>query len=549
MLSRLSRIRRNSTPLGRWLTFSATLLILLGVLSWGVHLRLDLTADQRYSLNETTKTLLRSVKEPITISLYLTKTPNAGFRRLQQAVLDLISECNIYADIHVRCCEPDDSLHLDPITIYDHARDGASVATPVYPYLMVQYKTRQQLCNLLRNDRSVSGSENLNRSIEELEFLLANTLHTLVASQTRTVAFLEGHHEASANEVYDFTTQLARFFEVHRGTITSNATILDSYATVIIVAPKTPFTEQEKYILDQYLMRGGTILWLIDGVQFRHEALTKEGFTPILVPNTNIADMLFRYGVRIEPALVQDLQCLTVPVDMSTTDVPNFQPMPWTYAPLLLTEPTHPITRNVPQVLGSFVATLSAVGGDTPDIHKRLLLCSSQHSTLTLAPGEVNLLDFTQLPERFTAQFLPTAILMEGLFTSFFTHRLPPDGLTNIPPFFRLSVPTRQIIVSASTIACNEWEANVPLPMGYDRYTKRTFGNRDFLTNAVLYLAGNDKLLALRKRTVDLRLLNTSVAQRYYPLVQGITIITPIILLLLIGGGVAIYRHKKYSRV
>lgn len=552
MPSGLSRIRRNKSPLLTWGIYYAALLIVIGVLSWIVHIRVDLTADKRYSLHPTTVQVLRHIRGPLSVTVYLVDPPNAGFRKLQRAVLDLVDDCNEYADIDIRCIEPDSTLHLTPTVVYDHTRNGSNIATPVYPYLSVQYGSKWQVCNLLHNDRSVSGAENLNHSIEDLEFVLLNAIHSLTSNDVHKIAFLEGHGEASEKEVYDFTTQLANYFTIDRGTITSDASVLDNYATIIIVSPKTVFTDQEKYIIDQYIMRGGTVLWLLDGVQFQYDGLTKEGFTPILPSNSNIADMLFRYGVRIEPALIQDLQCLNVPVNMSlsSSDDPNFQLMPWTYAPLLLCAPTQSITKHVPEVLGTFVSPISGVGDPNDNsVRKELLLCSSSHSTITRAPGEVNLMDFSQVKEYFTAQYLPVAVLLEGTFTSFYAHRLPPDGLTNMPPFFKQSVPTKQVVIAGSSIATNVWQENVPLPMGYDRTTKCTFGNRTFLTNVVLYLSGNEALLSLRQRDIVLRLLNRPVCQKYYWIIQLITLITPILLLLLIASVVLLLRHKKYVHI
>lgn len=547
MPSRLSRIRNRTFFLG--VIGGIIVLLVVGLYVWCGGIRVDLTADKRYSLKPTTITFLqRSLKDPIQVTLYLSETPNAGFRRLQRAVKDLVVECKEYADIRFDICEPTDSLHLTPTMVYERTRSGASVSTPVYPYIAFSYHGRTQLCNLLHNDGTLSGAENLNRSIEELEFLFVNTIHSLTTSTVRKVAFLTGHHEASEKEVYDFTNILARYFEVDRGSITNDATILDDYAVIIIVTPKQPFSDQEKYILDQYVMRGGTILWIIDGVQFKSSELSKTGFTPILVPQTNIAEMLFRYGVRVEAAVIQDMQCLNVPVNMSTTSGSNFQPMPWTFAPLLLTCPTHPITRNIPQVLGTFVSPISAVG-EADGLHKTMLLCSSNHTRVTSAPGEVDLVDFTQAPELFTAQYMPIAVLIEGIFPSLFTHRLPPDGLTNVPPFFKQSVPTKQVVVASGSIACNEWQENVALPMGYDRYTKRTFGNQEFLINTILYLSGDEQLLSLRQRVIDLRVINTTMAQRYYGVIQLVTIIVPILLLSLVAIIVTFCRRKKYLRL
>ena len=215
----------------------------------------------------------------------------------------------------------------------------------------MSYKGRSAAVQLLKNQRGLSGEENLNHSIENLEYAFVDAIRSLTQTKVEKIAFLEGHGELDERYVYDLTQALAQYYQIDRGTLGLQTGVLDAYKVVIIADPQTAFSETDKYILDQYLMQGGSILWVVNGVQFSDDYLSSEGMTPIVALDLNINDMLFRYGVRVNHGLVQDLQCLPVPVDVSQDESqPNWQPMPWTYAPLLLTSQVSPITRNVAQV-------------------------------------------------------------------------------------------------------------------------------------------------------------------------------------------------------
>ena len=259
--------------------------------------------------------------------------------------------------------------------------------------------------------------------------------------------------------------------------------------------------------------------------------------------------MLFKYGVRVNPALVQDIQCLPIPVNVSSDpQQPNLQPMPWTYAPLLLTSQASPVTRNMGQVMSTFVSPIDAVGGED-GLDKRILLATSTASRVTATPGEVDLNDVNPEPAAFPYQYVPVAISMEGQFSSAYAHRMVPEGVETDEPIRKTSVKTRQVVIGSGSVLLNEVQKGQPLPMGYDRYSGMQFSNRDFVTNAVLWLTDNEGLIALREKTVTLRLLNDQRAHEKRLPVQVVSTIVPILLLALIAGTVFVIRKRKYERV
>ena len=519
--------------------------------------RWDMTDDKHYSLSEASKTLLKQTDEPIEVTLLLDGDLNAGFRRLKKATEETVAEMNVFGN--VQCTKYNiqshaaDSFGLRPIVIHEREQNGKTAQTTVYPYALMRYKGRRAVVTLLKNTRGLSGEENLNASIEQLEFAFMEALHLLQQTETPRVAILEGHNEPDEAHTYDLMAALSKYFQVDRGQIANsqelraNSHILDGYKAVLIVSPQTAFSDAERFVIDQYIMRGGAVLWALNGVRFSEQVLQSEGFTPIVPLDLGLTDMLFRYGVRVNPALVQDVQCLPIPVNVSSDpSQPNLQPMPWTYAPLLLTSQGSPITKNMGQVMSTFVSPIDAVGGED-GIEKRILLATSTASRVTATPGEVNLNDMNPDLNAFQYQYVPIAVSMEGSFSSAFAHRMVPEGVDTDEPIRKSSPRTRQVVIGSGSILLNEMQKNQALPMGYDRYSGMQFSNRDFAANAVLWLTDGEGLISLREKSVVLRLLNDKRAHDERAKVQAISVILPIAILALIGGTVFVVRKRKYE--
>lgn len=521
------------------------------------RVRWDLTDDRHYSLSEATKTLLKQTDAPIEVTLLLDGDLNAGFTRLKKATEELMDEMSVYADLSLTLpsregTELQDSLGLRPIVIHEREQNGKTAQTTIYPYALISYKGRGAVVTLLKNTRGLSGEENLNNSIEQLEYAFAEALHRLQQTELPRIAIIEGHGEPDERYVWDLEQTLSQYFYVDRGAIIIpeqgvDVHLLDGYKAIIIANPQTAFSDIERFIIDQYIMRGGTVLWVVNGVRFSNDVLQSDGFTPIIPLDLGITDMLFRYGIRVNPALVQDLQCMTIPVNVSEDpQTPNLQPIPWTYAPLLLTSNSSPITRNTGQVMSTFVSPIDAVGGED-GIDKRVLLATSTATRVTATPGEVNLNDLQPDLEAFRYQYVPAAVSLEGTFNSAFAHRMMPDSIVSDEPIRKQSVATRQVVVGSGSIIMNEVERNQVLPMGYDRYNQIQFSNRDFIANVLLWLTDSEGLIQLREKTVALRLLNDKRAHDERARVQAISTISPIAILALLGGVIWIIRKRKYA--
>ena len=531
-----------------------------------------MTDDKHYSLSRASKELLRATDEPIEVTVLLDGDLNAGFRRLKKATEETIEEMGVYGNLSLTLpsregTELQDSLGLRPIVIHEREQNGKTAQTTVWPYALMEYKGKRAVVTLLKNTRGLSGEENLNASIEQLEFAFMEALHLLQQTETPRVAILEGHGEPDEAHTYDLMSALSKYYQVDRGQIDErplrsktkdrdevaqrpvNVHILDGYKAIIVVNPQTAFSEQEKFVIDQYIMRGGTVLWAVNGVQFSEKVLQSEGFTPIVALDLGLTEMFFKYGVRVNPALVQDIQCLPIPVNVSTDpQQPNLQPMPWTYAPLLLTSQGSPITRNMGQVMSTFVSPLDAVGGED-GIEKRILLATSTASRVTATPGEVDLNDMNPDMSTFMYQYVPVAVSLEGSFASAYAHRMAPEGIESDEAIRKTSVKTRQVVIGSGSILLNETQKGQVLPMGYDRYSGMQFSNRDFVTNAILWLTDSEGLIGLREKSVVLRLLNDKRAHDKRAQIQTVSVVLPISILALIGGIVWIIRKRRYEKV
>ena len=532
-------------------------LVVVNILVQPLVVRWDMTNDRRYSIAPSTKSLLQRLDAPLQVTILLDGELNASFTRLQRATIEMVEELEAArgerlkakgAEIGYRVSTEEIPQGLPPTVIHERTHKGQTAQTTVYPFALLSYKGKTAIVELLRNNRGLSGEENLNHSIENLEFAFVEAIHTLTRDSVEKIAFLEGHGELSERDVFDLSQALSHYYQIDRGALGNETGVLDDYRVVIIADPQEPFSETDKYILDQYLMQGGRIMWVLNGVRFSSDYLSSQGKTPIAPLDLHLNDMLFRYGVRVNPALVQDLQCLPMPVDVSSDPQnPNWQPMPWTYAPLLLTSQASPITRNVMQVSATMASCIDFVGGED-GIRKETLLATSSNSKITNTPAEVDLSLFEGSESAFQYAFIPVAASLEGVFASLYAHLLPPEDVILHAPLRKQSEQTKQIVVAAGSTIRNEWQQGQPLPLGYDRYTQTQFGNRDFMVNAVLYLTDDTGWMALRQKQVTLRLLNDQRAREQRIGAQIISIILPLIVLAAVAIVVIVVRRKRYMK-
>ncbi len=539
------------------------LTVLVALLPLMPFVRLDLTSEKRFSIAEQSKKLMRNQEKPITITFYSGGNIDANFARLNHAAAELIDELNAFARTRMRYrfVNPSEASSdterqkqyyaleqrgLRGMSVAARDADGCITQNIVFPWAEVACTGDTMAVCLLQPDNRRNGEEGINRAIENLEFEFTDAIRILSKNEVEKIAFIEGHGELAEEEVYAASEAFSRYFQIDRGTIGNDAAVLSDYKAIIVAKPTQPFAEKDKYAIDQYIMNGGRVLWLIDGVQMQHDALTK-GESATLIPlDVNLQDQLFRYGVRIGNDVVQDVQCAYRPVNIATpTEQPQFEPVPWFYEPLLLTSPNSPITRNLLQVKADFASTLDFTNNADTNVRKEILLITSNATHVSQTPCIVSLQQL--MTDAYTenywfTRYQPVAALLEGTFTSIFPSRSrpAPHDIANPLPHRDQSVPTRMLVVADGDIVRNELEQTSQgwrvLPLGYDRTTRQTFGNRDFLLNALLYLTEEEDWMSLRNRQFKLRLLNNIAVSTNRRLWQTANMLVPIVALLAAAG-------------
>jgi ABC-2 type transport system permease protein len=354
-------------------------------------------------------------------------------------------------------------------------------------------------------------------------------------------------------------TSLSKYYQIDRVNMNQALNALDEYAVVVIAKPQAYFTEKDKFIIDQYIMQGGKVIWLVEWMHFSMDSLSSKPFEMAMINDINLDDQLFKYGVRINPDLIQDLRCLNIPVYVNTIDgQPQFEPKPWYFFPVIIPDTLldHQLLRNLEPMRTHFVSSIDTVGQD-PKIKKTILLRTSQYAKSLVHPVEVNLEIIRDEPEMptFNKPFMPIAVLLEGEFTSNYVNRLSPelDGNQEFV-FVPQSVPTKMIVISDGDFIRNEVKVmgdnKQPYPLGYDKYFTEQFtpGNTQFILNCVNYLCADEDLISLRMREIKVRTLNTNKLKQKMLMWVYVNSFIPVLIILVIGLLVVIFRRFKYDR-
>ena len=335
--------------------------------------------------------------------------------------------------------------------------EGGKSQKMIFPGMIINYNNIEVPVNFLENNPAVSYEQNILHSVEGLEYEMIQTIATVSADTVYKVAFLEGQKELEEIDVADITINLAKFFTIDRGAINGRTGVLDQYAALIVAKPQEEFSETDKLILDQYIMNGGKVLWLVEQVAINSDSLAT-GATIGLYRPLNIEDQLFRYGVRINPEIIQDLDCMVIRLSVSTGEQNQIVPAPWFYYPKLYPNQNHPVTRNLNKIKGQFVNTIDTVGMDTA-IKKTILLATSPQSKTLVPPVVIRLKEAEEIPDEqtYNLSHLPVAVLLEGVFPSAFKNRMTGNLISDRDFEIRNeSISTRMIVVADGDIIRND---------------------------------------------------------------------------------------------
>ena len=547
------------------------IVFLINVIGSFIYTEFDLTDDNRFTLSENTKKIVSAAGDNMSIRVLLDGEFPAGFKRLQSSVLDIL---NKFRDINpnivfefedptvgsVKELEQKKKLlqedKIIPISL--SYSDGTQlVQKAVFPFAIINYRQKKYIVNLLEEQKPGDDEEIiLNKSVAMLEYKFANAFQKLQSERPKNVLFTQGNGEWEENQTFRLESEIRRFHRVGRLSLDTLMKLDSTIDLVIVAGPKTPFTLQNQFKLDQYIMHGGKVIWLIDKFPVSLDSINKYKFYVPEDISTGLDDMLFKYGARIMPDLIVDLECSSIPqvVGMSG-DKPQTKLFPWVYHMAAASEIQHPVVKNIDRVNLFFPSTIDTVKTEG-NVKKTVLLKSSKYSRSQLSPVRLSfeILKVAPDPSKFNDGNRPVAYLLEGEFESFFKNRLTPEFqsmLDRIGVNFKdKSIPAKQIVISDSDFAKNLINTTTgdTEDIGYNKWERRFYkGNKDFILNAVEYMLDENNILESRSKEIKLRLLDTVRTKQEKSWWQFINVGLPVLLLALFGLAYQYFRKRRYA--
>lgn len=576
------------------LWFGSILLLIIGlnIIFSFLFTRLDLTSEKRYTLSKSTKTMLKNLEDILYVKVYLSgsKLP-PDYAELSQKTREILDEMRVYSDnIEYEFKDPAQGRDpqemnaiygelykkgLRPQPIQTMGVDGV-ITNYVVPGALISYRQREIPVQLIDSDDGLISNHPENRdyliknSIEKLEYNIGNTIRRLTNQQYASVAFLKGHGELTNIQVLKAAVSIAQFYSVDSVILDNKITSIfdvevedsitgqykikgNKYDLLIIAKPTKPFGNYEKYILDQYVMRGGRLLWYVDPVFAEMDSLQNYSEMPVIAMDLNLEDMFFRYGVRMNTNLLQDFKALEIPVSAGQVGGQmQYKFIPWYYFPIITPSIDHPIVKNLNLLRTEFVSSIDTLGSKG-NLKKTILLTTSNTTKSVNAPSIISLetLKRRANPLEFSKHYLPVSVLVEGEFNSLFTD-LEGEGLKELAPIAK-SKETKMIFVSDGDMIRNQLAMDnmgniFPYPLGFDRYSERVFGNKNFLLNAVNYLCDDQDILQVRAKDFKMRLLDNNRTLKDKVYWQTVNLILPLVLIIVLGAILMTIRRLKYAK-
>ena len=578
--------KRKSLKKNQIVAFLVTvaIVVLVNVIGLYVFTRIDLTSEKRYTLSPTTKEILGELEDYVYFKVYLEGDFPAGFKKLRRETKEMLDEFRAYSKyIDYEFINPSESADaaerndtyrqlyqagLNPTNMVVKNRDGSSSQMVIWPGALVSYRNNTEIAiDLLENQIGQSSEEALNASMQNLEFRLIDAVKKVTRLQRPNIAIIEGHGELGEQELYDITQTLSQNYNVVRLEIDGKIDALmhrtqdeerevkafPSFDAIIIAKPTQPFDERDKFLIDQYIMHGGKVLWLVEPVYATMDSLQSQESTIGIEQDLNLNDMLFKYGVRLNNDLLLDLTCAALPIRTGqVAGQAQLEFFRWYYFPLLQAASEHPMVRNMNSIKSDFVSSLDATtsGGSIEQIP---LLKTSDYTKVSGAPVFITLAMLRQNPDKrmFNVKGKTVAYLLKGTFSSLYANRIPQEiAEDNGMQFMEESVPTAMIVVTDGDIIRNQIDIRThkPLPLGFDQYTQNTYANKEFIENAIGYLVEGEGMIDIRSRELKVRLLDTTKINQERTKWQVVNTLIPIALIIALGLVMAFVRKRKYSK-
>ncbi len=542
-------------------------LVLLNVAAQYVYTRFDFTKEKRFTLTPKSKTILKEANKPITITVFLDGELPAAFKRLKNATKDLLADYKAYAgtEINVKFVDPIAGLSaieqdtvinqlyqagIEPTTLNIKNDNGFAQKT-IFPMAMVEGNDNQMALKLLQNlDASGNYEENINNSIQNLEYVFTSAIQKVLSGQHPRIGFTEGNGELSDLLLNDAIKSLSESYDVGRVDLNQiDKAGLDKLKLLIIAKPEKEFTEAEKYKINYFVMNGGGVVWSIDQVGASLDSLRGAGEQLAFNRKLNLDDMLFMYGARVNYDLVADANCAEIPLSMGGQQG-QIQMAPWVFYPLLMPDTAHNLVKNIDGIRSEFVSTVDTIG--VKGVSKKVILQSSAYNKVHNTPKMLSLQMVAEQPDpREYASFQRTVgVLLEGKFPSVFLNRPVPAGITEQYNLPAESKPAKMIVIGDGDIFKNQISARdgSVFPLGFDRYTQRNYGNKALLLNIADFLSNDNNLISLRNKEVKIRLLDKVRLRTEKLQWQLINVVFPLLLLISLAIFQHYYRKRKYAR-
>jgi ABC-2 type transport system permease protein len=542
-------------------------IVIFNVLSSFFFGRIDFTAEKRYTLSDITKTILADLDDEVQVTVYLEGEFPAGFKRLRNSTADLLRDFKTYSNAHLKFDfvnplsgdqkSQEEAYQLliekgiEPTNLSVKTEDGMSQKI-IFPAALITYKGRQIPVKLLQSRSGISPEEVLNNSIQNLEYAFASAIKKISKNESGRIGFTEGHGELSDQQLSEAMKSLGDSYEVGRVDLnTIPFAGLDQLKLLIIAKPEKPFTEAEKYKIDYFLMKGGRIIWSIDQVSADLDSLRGATEQLAFAKKLNLDDMLFKYGVRLNYTLLADMNSGQIPVNVGEVGGQSqIQLLPWLFYPVFVPVSTHPLVKNLDGIRSEFPGTIDLIS--VKGIKSEVILSSSPFNRQLEVPVLLSLQMVEQEPDpkQFQSDPKPFGVLLEGIFPSNFKNRPIPVGISEPLAIPEKAKPGKMIVLADGDIFKNQINSTdgSSYPLGFDRFTREQYANKNFLMNAADYLYDDSGIISLRNKEIKLRLLDRAKIRQEKIFWQSLNIGLPIILLIACGIFQHYYRIRKYTR-
>ena len=563
------------------LVLGLVIIIFLNVIGYFFFARIDLTQEKRYTLSESSKKLMSNLEDIVFIRCYLEGDIPSEYKKLRNETKEILDQFRAYnPDIEYEFVDPNGFENAkDKNEFYQRlfekgfspllttsTNNNSQVQQYIFPYLEITYKGRTTIVPLISSKNGFSSDGIVNASIENLEYNLYTAIRSVATQQRGKVAFLYGHREWQVENIWDFISSLNEYYTVDSISINEKLNALtervydsvnpnlvkikNKFDCLVIAKPTSIFSYKDLYLIDQYIMHGGKVLWLVDPLLVSMDSLQTQANTFAISNFTGVDDILFRYGVKLNTNLVTDMQCAKIPIvtGQYQNNTPQMTYYPWNFFPEISPNANHIISDKISPVKMEFASSIDTTNSPAK---KTVLLSSSNRTRVLNSPVNVSLQMLKQKQDAslFNSGAKDVAILLEGEFSSAFKNRLTPEMELNSQMAYKdFSDTTAMIVIADGDVVRNDFMNGQLLPLGYDKYTRKMYGNKEFLVNCVNYLCGDEDLIPLRSREVIMRNLDLAKVEREKTAWQIVNVALPIVIIVLFGVLLAVLRKKTFTK-